>query len=681
MFSKLVGGLASLSLAVGGALAAPAPRPIRPDDVLRLRVVAAPVLSPDSQWVAYTVTAADEKNDKFVSQVHLARVDGSEDFQATFGKQDASNPRFSPDGRYLSFLSARAGDDEDEDLEDVESQLFLLRRSGGEAVRVSALPGGVEDYDWAPDAKSLVLVGMDPDPNRPKSKADKKKTKPIVTSRYHFKQDVVGYLTERRSHLYLFDLETRKAQPLTSGPFDHSLPRFSPDGRQLAFVSARGAADPDRTGNTDVFVIDVKAGAEPRRLTTWEGPDNPRDSSRLAWSPDGSLIAYLQGDETRFFAYNQDVLAVVPVAGGPARILTAALDRPVSNPLFSRDGKELFFLVTDDRTQCVAKIAVGGGAVLPAFKEKRIVSGLDLGADGRLVLAAASLQEPAELFVLEGSSLRRLTHHNDGWLAELALGQAEEFTSTSKDGTLVNGVVTRPHGASALARLPAVLLIHGGPDGQDGYEFDHEREVLAAAGYLVIQANYRGSNGRGAAYQKAIYADWGHKEVVDLLGALDHFIARGLADPARVASVGWSYGGILTNYLIASDPRFKAAASTAGSSMQVLWGLDQYTMQYEHELGPPWKAQDLYLKVSYPFFHADRIKTPTLFLGGEKDFNVPIAGGEQMYQALKSLGIATELVVYPGLFHGLAAPGAIKDRLERQLAWLGKYLNTADVAR
>ena len=222
-----------------------------------------------------------------------------------------------------------------------------------------------------------------------------------------------------------------------------------------------------------------------------------------------------------------------------------------------------------------------------------------------------------------------------------------------------------------------MLLIHGGPDGQDGHEFDHEREVLAAAGYLVIQANYRGGNGRGAAYQKAIYADWGHKEVVDLLGALDHFIAKGLADPARVASVGWSYGGILTNYLIASDPRFKAAASTAGSSMQVLWGIDQYTLQYEHELGPPWKAQDLYLKLSYPFFHADRIKTPTLFLGGEKDFNVPIAGSEQMYQALKSLGVPTELVVYPGLFHGLAAPSAIKDRLERQLTWLGKYLNDA----
>ena len=278
MVSKLAGGLAFLFLAVGLALAAPAPRPIRPDDALRLRVVGAPALSPDSQWVAYTVTVADEKSDKFVSQVHLARVDGSEDFQATFGKQEASNPRFSPDGRYLSFLSARSAEDEDEDPDDAESQLFLLRRSGGEAVKVTALPGGVEDYDWAADAKSLVLVGMDPDPNKPKSKADKKKTKPIVTSRYHFKQDKIGYLTERRSHLYLFDLETRKAEPLTSGPFDHSLPRFSPDGRQVAFVSARGPGDLDRTGNTDVFVIDAKAGAEPRRLTTWDGPDNSREA-------------------------------------------------------------------------------------------------------------------------------------------------------------------------------------------------------------------------------------------------------------------------------------------------------------------------------------------------------------------------------------------------------------------
>ena len=191
----------------------------------------------------------------------------------------------------------------------------------------------------------------------------------------------------------------------------------------------------------------------------------------------------------------------------------------------------------------------------------------------------------------------------------------------------------------------------------------------------MLAVNYRGSSGRGSAFQKAIFADWGNKEVVDLLGAVDEAVAAGVADPARLGIGGWSYGGILTDYTIATDTRFKAAVSGAGSALQLsMYGIDQYIVQYENEIGLPWKAQDLWIKVSYPFFQADRIKTPTLFLGGEKDFNVPIVGGEQMYQALKSLGVETQLVIYPGQFHGLTMPSYVRDRLERYLAWYDKYL-------
>jgi dipeptidyl aminopeptidase/acylaminoacyl peptidase len=258
------------------------------------------------------------------------------------------------------------------------------------------------------------------------------------------------------------------------------------------------------------------------------------------------------------------------------------------------------------------------------------------------------------------------------------LGTTEEFTAKIKDGTEVRGLIVKPGAFQAGRKYPTLLRIHGGPNGQDEHAFNFERELFAANGYVVVAANYRGSNGRGTAFQKAIFADWGGKEVVDLLGAMDQVQTLPFVDADRLGIGGWSYGGILTDYAIATDGRFKAATSGAGSALQLsMYGVDQYITQYEHEIGPPWKAQDLWIKISYPFFHADRIKTPTLFLVGEKDFNVPSVGSEQMYQALKSLGVDTQLVIYPSQFHGITVPSYKIDRLQRYLDWYDKYLKTA----
>jgi dipeptidyl aminopeptidase/acylaminoacyl peptidase len=233
----------------------------------------------------------------------------------------------------------------------------------------------------------------------------------------------------------------------------------------------------------------------------------------------------------------------------------------------------------------------------------------------------------------------------------------------------------KPSSFVAGQKYPLLLVIHGGPNGQDQHAFSFDREFYAANGYVVLAVNYRGSAARGAVYQKAIFGDWGNKEVVDLLGAVDASVAAGIADPNRLGLGGWSYGGILTDYTIATDQRFKAAVSGAGSALQLsMYGSDQYITQYENEIGLPWKSRDLWLKISYPFFQADKITTPTLFMGGQADFNVPIIGGEQMYQALKSLGVDTQLVIYPGQFHGLTTPSYQRDRLERYLAWFNKYL-------
>jgi dipeptidyl aminopeptidase/acylaminoacyl peptidase len=284
---------------------------------------------------------------------------------------------------------------------------------------------------------------------------------------------------------------------------------------------------------------------------------------------------------------------------------------------------------------------------------------------------------PFEIFAADGGSLRKLTAQNDSLFAELQLGSTEGLESRSKDGTQVHSVLVRPATARSGVRLPLILYIHGGPNSQDAYQFSFDRELFAANGYAVLAVNYRGSNGRGAAFQKAIYADWGNKEVIDLLGAVDHAIAAGIADPERLAIGGWSYGGILTDYTIATTTRFKAAVSGAGSALQLsMYGVDQYTVQYDQELGYPWTAegQERWMKVSYPFFKADRIKTPTLFVVGERDFNVPAVGSEQMYQALRTLGVPTQLVIYPNQYHGITTPSYRVDRLQRYLGWWDKYL-------
>jgi dipeptidyl aminopeptidase/acylaminoacyl peptidase len=281
---------------------------------------------------------------------------------------------------------------------------------------------------------------------------------------------------------------------------------------------------------------------------------------------------------------------------------------------------------------------------------------------------------PPEVYAVEGAALRPLSHQNDAWLADIQLTPVTDTSFRSKDGTEVHGFLLRPANAAA-GRLPTILRIHGGPQSQFDSQFSFEWQILAANGYAVVAANPRGGTGRGQDYAKALYADWGGVAVPDVLGAVDDAVARGIADPNRLGVGGWSYGGMLTNYTIASDPRFKAATSGASiSNMLAGYGTDQYIRDYEVELGKPWEHLDVWMKNSYPFYHTDKIVTPTLFLAGDKDFNVPLLNSEQMYQALKSRGVDTELVIYPGQFHGIRRPSFVRDRYQRYLAWYAKYL-------
>ncbi len=662
------------SLSISLSAQAPSKRPMAIDDIYRMEEVGNPQISHDGKWVAYTVTSIDREADKRQSSIWMVNWEGTENVRLTYGPASCNSPRWSPDGRYLAFLSSRAPDE--------KTQVWLLDRRGGEARQLTKLKESLSGYAWSPNGKKLLLemsLGDDDSAATPSSGATSKTPKPIVIDRYHFKEDGEGYLTAASNNqLYLFDVETEKLEPLTTDrKFNDSGAVWSPDGTRIAYFS-KHAADPDLSGSDDIFLIDAHPGATPQKLENANYP-----GGRLAWSPDGKLLAYLQGLEPKYRAYNQNRLAVIALAGGPSRLLGETLDRGVSSPEFTADGSAITFMVTDDRHQYSAEVPVSGGAIERLSGQNFYILQQSSSAGHTAVTASSDTVAP-EIFALESGKLRQLTSHNGALLSELQLGAVQDISFKSKDGAEIHGMMVKPPSFDPSRKYPTLLWIHGGPNGQDGhallfntYPLQVERQLFAAHGYVVLAINYRGSNGRGAEFTRSIFADWGNKEVADLLAGVDFAVASGIADPKRLAVGGWSYGGILTDFLIASDSRFKAAISGAGIGNEIsMYGSDEYIVQYNNELGPPWESPDTWIKVSYPFFHADRIHTPTLFMGGQADFNVPVAGSEQMYQALRTLGVPTELVVYPGQYHLFTRPSYVYDRLQRYFSWFDLYLKS-----
>ncbi len=656
----------------------PARRLLTIDDMHKLRDVRDPQISPDGKWVAYTVSSVDVTADKSDTDIWMASWDGSRQVRMTSSAESETAPRWSPDGRYLSFLSSRPGKARG-------SQVWLLDRAGGEAQQFTDVKGRLSSYEWSPDSKRLLLVMTERDPDAPEEDRPQvttgpnaKAPKPIVVERYKFKQDVVGYLTAKPPRLYLYDAAAKKLEPLTPQSIEAASPAWSPDGKSVAFLGKEGK-DAERYNTWNVYVIEAQSGAAPRKLTHYDGIHASASRARPEWSPDGTRLVYLQSSGAKLNAYNLNRVAVVAVAGGEPKILSGNLDRGAMAPHFQPGGESVLFLVADDRWEYPVEVSAANGEIQRMAKSLGMVTAFDQGKDGRIAVLAASDHSPAEVQVLEGAALRPITHHNGALMAELNLGATEEFSCKAKDGNDVHGLIVKPPDYKPGQKYPTLLRIHGGPNGQDGHSFSYERQIFAANGYVVVAVNYRGSSGRGEKYQAAIAADWGNKEVLDLQAAMDHVVSIGLADPERLGVGGWSYGGILTDALIAKDHRFKAATSGAGTAFPIaLYGVDQYIMQYNEEIGAPWKVGlDPWMKLSYAFLHADQITTPTLFLGGEKDYNVPLAGGEQMYQALASLGVPTQLVVYPNSNHGITRPSYQKDRIERYLAWYAKYLKPA----
>ncbi len=673
---RFVAWILAASLCFWAGPAAATPRVLEVDDLFAIGRVADPQISPDGRSVAYTVSRADLEKDESETALWLASVpapssDDPEDASGAVDKPrrltapgySASRPRWSPDGAHLTFLASRKIGEEE-----AKTQVWSFDMRGGDAQPVTEVKQGVRSFEVSPDGKRLLLTIRDAKPEELLDEAERKKLKPEphVIDRLQFKRDYEGYLDRRREHLYVFDLESSTLTQITSGDTDDSDATWSPDGKRVAFTSNR-TEEPDGNSNTDLWIVsadNTDQGKTLKQVTTQAGSD-----SSPAWSPDGKWLAYLTVTQPELIWYATQQLALVAVDEGEPSLLTAKLDRNVSAPRFSHDGDSIFFLLEDSGARHLAQIPRTGGKVRRLVAGDRRVSQFSMSPNGGIALLVSEPHLPPEVFHFGEASLRQLTATNRQFLEQIRLGEVREVRFPSADGTEIEGFLTLPPDYDEHLRYPALLRPHGGPVSQYDFGFHFESQLFAAHGYVVIRPNPRGSSGYGQDFSAAIFADWGKKDTADVLAAVDHAIAEGIADPDRLGVGGWSYGGMLTNYVITNTDRFKAAISGASEVLYVAnYGHDHYQMFWELELGLPWENRQAWERIS-PFNDVEKIDTPTLILCGALDWNVPVLNSEQLYQALRRLGKKTQLIVYPGEHHGIRKPTFQKDRLERTLAW------------
>ena len=634
------------------------------DDLLALKSVSDPQVSPDGKWIAHTVTRIDIEADASSSQIFMASIDSGEVVQLTSDDSDASTPRWSPDGRYLAFLAAK-GD------ENAIAQVWTLDLRGGEAQAYTEVDQGVSDFFWSPDGKTMLLSIVDKSAaelaeEQAIEAGEEPKPLPYVIDRLQFKQDGVPYLDRSRTHLYRLDARDGEALQLTFGDYDDSSPVWSPDGKSIAFVSNR-TAEPDSNENSDVWVVSATGDApsrKPHKLTT-----NPGSDHSPAFSHDSSRIAYVSVTDVDLMWYATNHLAIVSAAGGDERVLSAKLDRNVGSPVFSADDQSIVFLLEDSAEAHLAEYDLANGNIDRLIGGGVSVSDLSRHASDSYAVAMSTPHLPTELFYFRDGELTQVTHSNADTLSGVALAEVRNVTFDSADGTEIEGFVFTPPNYRKGAQYPTILRIHGGPVSQYDFSFNKDAQLLAANGYVVVVSNPRGSSGYGQAFSADLFADWGVRDFQDVMAAVDYTVVEGYSDPDRLGVGGWSYGGILTNYVITQTDRFEGAITGASEVNYVAnYGHDHYQKAWEAELGLPWENREGWERIS-PWNNVDKVVTPTLVMGGKEDWNVPIQNSEQLYQALKRRGIDTQLVVYPDEGHGISRPSFQRDRYQRYLDW------------
>jgi dipeptidyl aminopeptidase/acylaminoacyl peptidase len=658
-------------LAVGVVVAQPR-QGLKPEDSGKLSAVTDAQVSPDGARIAYTVEYHDRPGRPY-SRVRIRTVATGQDVQLGSESDPASNPRWSPDGQWIAFFGRESGG----------SGVVIARPDGSDLVFVAqtrgtnhALPSTGESLAWSPDSKRIAFVSAVPGPETNDPGAD-----PVIITRYLYKPVAADGLEQfddnRRLHIFVVDLGSEGVRQLTTGEYyEHSID-WSPRGDEIVFVSNH-EADPDRVFNYDLFAVKLASGAI-RRITSTKSAEYEPE-----WSPDGKLIAFLGTkrpltssettmEDTHVFLVNAD--------GSSRREIGAAIDNRQGAPHWMPDGKAVCFTVEERgsvRLYRQPTSASPAEVVAPASDTPGSVGPWSVARSGAIAFALATPRGPAELyFAPPAAAPAAQTTLNDALLKGHDLAEVEPLPFKSFDGADVEAFVTKPIGLASGSRYPLIVMMHGGPHAQQGPAFNARAQIYAAHGFGALMVNYRGSTGYGQKFADAILKDQDGAEAKDVLAGVDAAIAKyPWIDRNRLGLEGMSYGGQLTNWIITQTDRFRAAIPSAGIANLISFNYMAYYHDYLAVEFGAFPHEDAVLEALWdrsPIRHVAKVKTPTLFLHGENDNDVPIAEAEQFFIALKDAGVETVMVRYPREGHGLRETAHIVDSLKRSLAWYDQH--------
>jgi dipeptidyl aminopeptidase/acylaminoacyl peptidase len=588
-----------------------------------------------------------------VSQIWLANRDGSGAVQLTHAEKSSQAPQWSPDGRWLAFTSARAGD---------ATQLYRLPVTGGEAEPLTSGKGSVGTYRWAPDGRSIAFTMREqPTEHEEKAKTEKRDAR-VVDDRF------------MRAQLHVLPLDgTAKREPrrletgaVHVGDFD-----WAPDGQSIAFEHA---ATPKVFEPTDVSVIDVASGAVRSVRATAAMEAGPH------WSPDGRWIALTVSDDPPTWGFTAHV-HVVPAQGGASRALAATFDEQPDIIGWSADGRRLLFGEVQGVVAGVWALPVDGGAPVRIGAGDFNIQGAQLNARrDALGFVSQDSDQPVEAYVTGLDRFAPVQVTRLQQLADAPYGRTDVLRWNAPDGREIEGLVTLPVSYRPGTRVPLLVVVHGGPTGVFTRSFignasPYPIAAFAARGYAVLRVNPRGSSGYGRDFRYANYRDWGGGDYRDIMSGVDRVIEMGIADPERLGIMGWSYGGYMTSWVITQTQRFKAASVGAGVTnlMSFTGTADIPGFIPDYMGGEYWDAFDTWTARS-AMFHVKGLTTPTLIQHGEQDLRVPISQGYELYNALRRQGVDVQMVVYPRQPHGIQEPKLMLDAMQRNLDWFAKWI-------